>query len=760
MRGGAEIASDSGTTRLRKVVSLRATRPHSSYTLLVPDILAIVSKAIFESDAFVGGRLVSPGEVWPVDRYNSSAKGLRPLAEGGCIILVTVRPPDEQLWVVGVIDSPVFDGSAWIGRTANRRPVMDISALRGRIQFASGRGLPEERGTLGMSLQSPRTLTPSSAAEILAVLGGAAVPASIQAPIQTPVQAPIEELPEARAVRQAREMALDREVERFVVLFDKMEETHGLRLPKHLAYGAGFLAGLTPHERAESGLGRLIGVGAWFAATHLPLPPDGDERLRDRVPGDPPELVPVLAAPDGEGEERWGLWYDDSNELPTGIALRQRLGRGHGTQLLGATFLTALRRRLSAAETHQTPPVLRWLDEVMRREAANVRERSAIPLLRPGWSLGDKAPDVATHLPLPPYIPNWLTPSDMFGAQAVALRAAAYESGAAVVEEWIDRAIAELRDGLPGRALLVGRELHEAQAPMFRLACSELLIRAYHALGRRPLADVVRAVYRHQGPELPLYELPPPHPVIAAVASGDGEEVARVLAEGDPPSSDEIDEALAMAGDMATLDALLDHSSSHIDSALSRRLRVLLRSRTAKTAARDRALALRLVERGGLKARAFDQVLRSGDEELTAAVAWRVELSSNHDGATPLHLAAQAGVPSVVRTLLARGADPRAPNAAGRVAHDVAREAQLENPNDPAIPEVMAMLWMASQRGASKPPLTVSGEVDYEEGDAVHHTKLGDGVVLSVAGEGGEAKLSIRFESETRTLLAKLVTPR
>ena len=51
----------------------------------------------------------------------------------------------------------------------------------------------------------------------------------------------------------------------------------------------------------------------------------------------------------------------------------------------------------------------------------------------------------------------------------------------------------------------------------------------------------------------------------------------------------------------------------------------------------------------------------------------------------------------------------------------------------------------------AKPPLPVLDDVDYEEGDAVNHGKLGDGVVESVIGEGEEAKLKIRFESETRT---------
>ena len=80
----------------------------------MPDILAIVSKAIFEKDARVGGKPLALGGVWPVDRYNSTNKALDRLEDGGRIFLVTVRPPNEELWFVGVVDSPErsADGSA------------------------------------------------------------------------------------------------------------------------------------------------------------------------------------------------------------------------------------------------------------------------------------------------------------------------------------------------------------------------------------------------------------------------------------------------------------------------------------------------------------------------------------------------------------------------------------------------------------------------------------------------------------------------
>jgi eukaryotic-like serine/threonine-protein kinase len=138
----------------------------------VPDILAIVSKAIFERDARADGELIGPGDIWPVDRYISTHKTFQALEGGGRIFLVTVRPPNEQLWFLGVVDEPAFDGSAWISETPNRLAVTDISALRKSITFESGKGMSQDRGTLGMSLQAPRALAPADTEQILAAVAG------------------------------------------------------------------------------------------------------------------------------------------------------------------------------------------------------------------------------------------------------------------------------------------------------------------------------------------------------------------------------------------------------------------------------------------------------------------------------------------------------------------------------------------------------------------------------------------------------------
>ena len=140
----------------------------------VPDIFAIVSKAVFDKDARIDGAPATLGAVWPVDRYNTNNKTLSALESGGRIFLVTVRPPDEQLWLVGVIEQPKLKGSSWISAQKNTVPVTNITSLRKTIVFESGKGMSQEKGALGMSLQTPRALAPADVAAILAVVGGGA----------------------------------------------------------------------------------------------------------------------------------------------------------------------------------------------------------------------------------------------------------------------------------------------------------------------------------------------------------------------------------------------------------------------------------------------------------------------------------------------------------------------------------------------------------------------------------------------------------
>ncbi len=128
--------------------------------------MAIVSKAIFEKAA--RGKAV--GALWPTQAYHSGNKQLEKLGTGGRLFLVTVRPSPksgEALWLVGVLESPTFDGEAWVA-SRNRRPIANITDLKDKLRFESGKGLASGKGSLAMSLQTPRVLTAADAELLLA----------------------------------------------------------------------------------------------------------------------------------------------------------------------------------------------------------------------------------------------------------------------------------------------------------------------------------------------------------------------------------------------------------------------------------------------------------------------------------------------------------------------------------------------------------------------------------------------------------------
>lgn len=131
------------------------------------DVMAIVAKAVFEKAA---GKSPALGQPLGLDRYVSANKGLQPLAAGGRLFLVTVRPPDEALWLVAILESPTFSGTEWVAQ-ASSAPMTDISSLKSQLTFESGKGLPTAAGTLGMSLQTPRLLTAADSALLLAAVG-------------------------------------------------------------------------------------------------------------------------------------------------------------------------------------------------------------------------------------------------------------------------------------------------------------------------------------------------------------------------------------------------------------------------------------------------------------------------------------------------------------------------------------------------------------------------------------------------------------
>lgn len=126
------------------------------------DMMAIVSKAVFEREA-PGAK---PGQVLPMRVYRSASRHLERLDKESRLFLVTVRPPNEALWLVAVLESPEFDGAEWQA-ARNRVPVTDISGIMSALRFESGKGIAAKPGALGMSLQTPRVLLPEDAERLL-----------------------------------------------------------------------------------------------------------------------------------------------------------------------------------------------------------------------------------------------------------------------------------------------------------------------------------------------------------------------------------------------------------------------------------------------------------------------------------------------------------------------------------------------------------------------------------------------------------------
>jgi serine/threonine protein kinase len=138
----------------------------------MPSVLAIISRAVFEKMA---PKRVAVGDLVETDRYVSRQRTFDTLADGGALFLVTVRPPDEPLWLFAIVERPRSDEQGWVGEP-NRVPITDVTSAIGRLTFATGQGLKTKKGTLGMSLQTPRVLTDADERLLRELAGGAAPP--------------------------------------------------------------------------------------------------------------------------------------------------------------------------------------------------------------------------------------------------------------------------------------------------------------------------------------------------------------------------------------------------------------------------------------------------------------------------------------------------------------------------------------------------------------------------------------------------------
>jgi len=569
-----------------------------------------------------------------------------------------------------------------------------------------------------------------------------------------------DELPEQRRPREA---ALNDAVDLHIVLADKMEEVYGLRLPKEIAYAAGFYLGLRDDEKAELAktvTRGLAGVGLWFAPGGLDFA--GDMRLRDRLDDDPPEVVNVMYGAAGPAVEdaRFGLVYDEPFELPSGVVYRE----AKMTSLRKPTLLETLRDAIGALGrdesdvqvTARRASSYAWINEVIRRATPEIEE-GALGFQSVGWTRGSFTL---------PYVPGWSVTEDLVGVREHGERLRAYASGSPNVLEWIDRAIRDLADGSPGRALFLGRELHMCGTTVFRAQATELLVRAYVMLGRIPLVEITRAHHLALYPDVDLYEPPPPHAIVIA---NDPEDVAKAW-ELAPPNEADVEEAFKRASSVEVFDAIFDRVDEETrervtKSALGRRLTQMLRlPAKAPDRARLAELVGRFIDRTAIDARSFERIVQANDNDLALRAANSVDLLSTSQGAGPLHIAARFARPVLVKALLERKADARSKNAKGRWPFDEAQAASAHS--ERSAHEVMLLLEAAGG-GVGKVPSLVFSDAppSWRIGDKVHHAKFGDGVVQTVGGVGEDTKLQIKFgttrkDTQVKTLLGKFVERR
>lgn len=230
-------------------------------------VMVIVSKAVFEKQ---GGEV---GGVYATDGYASLHKSLDVLAAGGSIFLVTVRPPDESLWLVGIVDAAKKNATGWKGK-ANATPIRDISALKSELTFTSGTGITAKPGALGMSLQTPRVLTDADEALLRGAKGGSAKAKPAAAAAKKPAAAP--KKPAAAKAKPAAELKNER----------SFTTSEAPATPTGDA-AAGPMAAMAALQAKDSA-GALAATLAWWRASRAPEVADLLDAISDKVSG-PPE---------------------------------------------------------------------------------------------------------------------------------------------------------------------------------------------------------------------------------------------------------------------------------------------------------------------------------------------------------------------------------------------------------------------------------------------------------------------------------------
>lgn len=285
-------------------------------------------------------------------------------------------------------------------------------------------------------------------------------------------------------------------------MVEHVKEVFGLLVPRTLAVYWGFVRSLSEAEREASGdlLPRSAGLLEYFAFF------DQEREARDGLPeclhwryrGDPPELVTVALG--HSDAQHFGLFYDDPARLPCGVAENYARDTAQ-TWWEGETLLDVARQKLDVDRGELEHF---YAEEDWPRVACQIR------LLRDAISAFDEAnraalADDAPELPMS-YTERLQLPEIVSGigvlapgtsppphVVATAGRARPFRDEGEV-RGMIEEARRALKGGDVAHALALGRDLHWAEMD----GALDLLVEAYHALGREPLAVIAREHHRHR----------------------------------------------------------------------------------------------------------------------------------------------------------------------------------------------------------------------------------------------------------------------
>ncbi len=610
---------------------------------------------------------------------------------------------------------------------------------------------------------------------------------------------------DGRVAREARAAALAAAEERFPEVARRFHAAYGMRLPRHVLYAAAFFLGLSREERALCPCS-LFGFSEWFNW----LAPDEpervatlDARLEGRFRSDPPEFVTMVSG-DGDGSH-WGLYYDDPNELPPLVSHGWARDDGvvypeQKTLLASIRSKVSQREGLDADDKRRVRALVGYLDALRDLEE---RARIAEGIPSPPTSRIELA-----HGGVGAFVPGFTMPADLPSGYE---RWKLYVEDAPVVHDWIARAESDLTEGKPGLALVLGLELHHADRDTTREDCTRLLVSAYEALGRRALAEITRVHHAHRDlrsvgvhsrvEDISTETEPQPEwvspPVLVAIRALDPEALEEALLD-NPPHTDlclaagavadrfQYHDAKQKKASLTMLERLLEIGKKELASSIlgshlihARRTldaeylaRISTRRDSTQTqeiiamflAPKDRSAIDRIVAHGGRAERAMDVqfAIATGQLDLaTAAIEAAADLADYRgtyaaqtgwvEGVSLLHFAVCATSPRIVELLLARGLDPLAKDDAGNTPRDLAKMLWFVKPN-----EANRMIELFDER-LPKPELAPQAP-SFAAGAKVSHKKFGQGVIEKIDGQGDEAKVTVRFASEAKTLQRKFLS--